>query len=229
MNIFKIISSFTFLLIFCQDAFSQTINFNNLKKEDKHIASFNAGLDHGLVYGASYSYQLKTKIPFLLNIEFSAPSGEDVFDDFKTKVGGQIKFYQIKNFNFSGKFHGIYRKNVNDFVTLQNFGSELSITAGYYKSKWFAASEAGFDKAIVTHFKHSSEYKQIYAAVKDGWYEPSTGGNFNFGILTGWSFKQSDIFLKAGVVATQNFSKPSLPFYAQLGYTAKFGKKNKNK
>lgn len=225
MNIIKLLSSFTFLLIISKETFSQTINFSNLKKEDKHIASINAGLDYGLVYGASYGYQLKSKIPFLLNMEFSAPSGDNLFDDFKTKVGGQMRFYQIKNFNFSGKFHGIYRRNMNDFVTLQNFGTELSTTVGYYKSKWFTAGEVGFDKAIVTRFKHTSEYKQIYPAVKDGWYEPATGGNFNFGLLGGWSFKKSDIFLKSGVIFTQDFSKPLLPFYAQLGYTARFGQK----
>ncbi len=223
MKTIKLLSLFTFLLVLCKETFSQTINFNNLKKEDKHIASLNVGLDYGLVYGVSYSYQLKSKIPFLLNIECSAPSGENVFDDFKTKVGGQIRFYQMENFNLSVKFHGIYRRNMNDFVTLQNFGTELSVAAGYYKSKWFTAGEAGFDKAIVTHFKHSNEYKQVYAAVKDGWYEPATGGNFNLGLMAGYSFKQSDLFLKGGIVTTQNFSKPSLPFYAQVGYTLKIG------
>ena len=32
----------------------------------------------------------------------------------------------------------------------------MGVTAGYYQRKWFVAGEAGFDKAIVTHFKHSA-------------------------------------------------------------------------
>lgn len=226
MNIIKILSALSFSLLFFQDTFSQTLNFNNVEAENNHIAAISAGLDYGLVYGASYGYQLKTKKPIILNAEVSVPSGENVLDDFKTKVGGQMRIYQIKDFHFSSSIHGIYRKNMNDFVTLQNFGTELSVTIGYYKRKWFTAGEAGFDKAIVTRFKHSNEYKQIFPAVQDGWYEPATGGNFNFGLLGGYSFKNNNIFLKGGLRTTQNFSTPSIPFYAQLGFTTKFGKKN---
>ncbi len=81
--------------------------------------------------------------------------------------------------------------------------------------------EVGFDKAIVTHFKPSNVYKQIYPGVQDGWYEPATGGNFNFGLLGGYSFRRSDISLKGGLLTIQSFSKLQLPFYAQLGYTIK--------
>ena len=215
-------------ILFCfqfEQSFSQTLNFNNLKNEDKHVVSVNAGLDYGLVYGAGYGYQVKSKKPIILNVEFSVPSGENLLDDFKTKIGGQIRFYKFRNFHFTAKAQGIFRRNENDYVTFQNFGCELTANIGYYKSKWFTALEFGFDKAIVTHFKHSSEYKQIYPGVQNGWYEPATGGNFNLGLQAGYSFKRSDIFLKGGVVATQNFSTPLLPFYAQLGYTKRLKSK----
>ena len=202
-----------------QQSFSQTLNFNNLKREDKQIVTANAGLDYGLVYGAGYGYQVKSKKPLILSVQLSGPSGENLTDDFKTKIGAQMRFYKIRNFHFTAKAHGIYRKNKNDFVALQNFGAEVSATIGCYKQKWFTAVEVGFDKAIVTHFKHSEDYKQIYPGVQDGWYEPATGGNFNFGVLGGYSFKRSDIFLEGGLVTTQNFSKSQLPFYGRLGYT----------
>jgi len=222
MKIFKIIlSNIVFVCLF-QQSFSQTLNFRNLKKENKHIATLNAGLEYGLVYGLCYGYQIKSKKPVILNVELSIPSGENIFDDYKAKIGGQAKLYQIKNFHLIGKVQGIYRRNQNDYVQLQNFGAELSVTAGYYKRRWFTAVEIGFDQAIVTHFKHSNVYKQIYPGVQDGWYEPATGGNYYLGLQAGYSFKRSDIFLKGGTVSTQNFSKPLLPFYAQLGYTIKF-------
>ena len=215
-------------ILFCfqfEQSFSQTLNFNNLKNEDKHLVSVNAGLDHGLVYGAGYGYQVKSKNPIILNVELSVPSGENVADDFKTKIGAQIRLYKLGNFHFTAKAQGIFRRNENDYVTFQNFGSELSANIGYYKSKWFTAVEFGFDKAIVTHFKHSNEYKQIYPGVQNGWYEPATGGNFNLGLQAGYSFKRSDIFLKGGIVATENFSIPLFPFYAQLGYTKRLKSK----
>lgn len=222
MKHFKIVFIIVLLISISNHSFSQTVNFNNLKTTDRHLVTLHTGLDYGLVFGGGYAYQLKSKKPIFLNIDLSLPSGENTFDDFKTKIGGQMNYYQSKHFHFSAKVQGIFRQNENDYVRLRNFGTEVSGTFGYYKSKWFAAMEIGFDKAIVTHFKHSSIYKQIYPSVQDGWYEPATGGNFNFGLLVGYSFKSSDLFLKAGKVSTQNFSNPTLPFYAQLGYTIRF-------
>jgi hypothetical protein len=225
MKIVKRFSVLAYSLLLCGPVFSQTLNFNSLKAADRHIISLNAGLEHGLIYGIGYAYQLKSKIPLMLNAEFSAPSGNWVFDDYKTKIGGQIRFFKFRNIHVAGKVQGIFRQNTNDYVQLSNFGSEVSATIGYYKRKWFTGVEVGFDKAIVTHFNHSNLYKEIYPGVQDGWYEPATGGNFNFGLLGGYSFNRSDIFLKAGLLTTEDFSKPALPFYTQLGYTIRFKKK----
>lgn len=222
MKFLKTLFTLVAAFFFVEKSYTQNINWKNLKKDDKHIATLFTGLEYGLVFGAGYGYQLKTKKPIILNIEFSTPSGNNLSDDFKTKLGGQVNLYKTKDFYFTAKAQGIFRRNENDFVRLQNFGSEISVTGGYYKRRWFTAIQIGFDKAIVTHFKHSDAYKQIYPDVKDGWYEPATGGNFNFGLLAGYTFKHSDIFLAAGKLTTQNFSNPQLPFYAQLGYIIKF-------
>lgn len=220
-NIKIVIVSILFCCLY-QQSFSQTLNYKNLKKEDRHLVTLHANLEYGLVYGAGYGYQVKSKMPLILNVEFSVPSGDNLLDDFKTKIGGQIQICTLRNFHFIAKAQGIYRKNKNDFVALQNFGAEFAANIGYYKSKWFTALEFGFDKAIVTHFKHSEAYKQIYPGVQNGWYEPATGGNYNLGLQAGYSFKNSDLFIKGGVVTTENFKKPQLPFYAQLGYTYRF-------
>jgi hypothetical protein len=130
------------------------------------------------------------------------------------------KLYQGENIYISAKLYSIFRRYESDFVRLLNFGSDLSVTAGYYKPKWFAAAEAGFDKAIVTHFKHYDSYKIIYPAVKDGWYEPATGGNFYYGALAGYTFKKNGIYLKIGKIISQDFiTKPLIPFSFQFGYT----------
>jgi hypothetical protein len=229
----KTIKTLIFFVILCSGSsqvFSQSVNWASLKSEQKHIANINAGWDYGLVYGLGYSHQLKSKLPILLNLSYSFPSGEKLFDDFKTKIGGQFRLYSISNFQFSVSLHGIYRRYENPLVRLQNFGSEMTGVIGYYKPKWFVAGEVGFDKAIVTHFKHSELFKEtIYANVKDGWYEPATGGNFNYGIQAGYSFKRSDIVLKIGKVLTQDFkTTPLIPYYLQLGYNYKInGRKSK--
>jgi hypothetical protein len=79
-----------------------------------------------------------------------------------------------------------------------------------------------FDKAIVTNFKHSAKYKDIYPGVVDGWYEPATGGIFYYGIQAGYSMTKHDVYLRGGNVLNQDFkTKPFTPFYAEIGYNYK--------
>jgi hypothetical protein len=197
---------------------AQTINWATLK-EEKHIVNANLGLENGVIYGLGYGHHFRTDLfPIVANIEYSIPSGNKVFDDFKTKIGMQISWIELHHFQFSTKFHGVFRRYENELVRLVNFGSDLAGIAGYYRSHWFAAAEVGFDKAIVTNFKHSNVYKDQYPGVVDGWYEPATGGNFYYGLQTGVSFKHKDLYLKAGKIITQDFkTEPLLPYYAQLG------------
>ncbi len=216
-----------FLLPIClsllgKTAYSQTINWASLQGEHRHIVNVHAGFDYAFNYGVAYSYQLHSQMPILLNLDFSKPVGEKILDDFKTKIGGQARLYQINNFQFSASLYGIYRRYENPLARLQNFGSEMSGVVGYYRPKWFVAGEFGFDKANVTRFKHSSMFRENFPAVKDGWYEPATGGNFRYGLQAGYSLKSNDIILKFGQVITQDFkTKPTLPFYGELSYNFK--------
>ncbi len=199
-------------------AISQTLNWAALDSA-KHIMNASFGLDHSVSYGVGYGYKLNTKLPIVLNSNFSLPAGENPFDDFKTKIGGQICLLNQSNFVGSISIFGIYRKYQTQLVRLQNFGSDMKGTFGFYKSKWFTSAEIGFDKAIVTHFKHSNEFKnEIYSDVVDGWYEPATGGNFYYGLQGGYSFKKIDITLNIGKLVSQDFkTSPFLPFYLNLG------------
>ena len=211
------------LTFFTSSVNAQTINWASLKA-NRHIINANLGVEHGVVYGFGYGYQIKTRLfPVVANIEFSAPSGNKTFDDFKTKIGGEIRLIKYQSFQFSARLHGVYRSYENDFTRLQNFGSDFSGIAGIYRPKWFISGQVGFDKAIVTHFEHANAYKDQYPGVVDGWYEPATGGNFYYGLQAGISFRKHDIYLRAGKMLTQDFkTKPLIPFYGQLGYNLKF-------
>jgi hypothetical protein len=207
------------LFCICQKGNSQTVNWNALE-DSKHIITAGIGWDYSVSYSLGYAYQLKTKAPIVLTGNFSIPSGEKLLDDFKTKIGGQVVLLNKSNMKGSITLNGIYRRYKNPLVRLQNFGSELKGTLGYYKPKWFVGGEVGFDRAIVTHFKHSETFKEtIFTDIKDDWYEPSTGGNFQYGIQTGYSFNKSDITLNIGMVTTQDFkTTPLIPYYLMLGY-----------
>lgn len=222
MKFINLLIAFIFI-VSISNTKAQTINWKNIGIDNKHVLNVNCGIEYGLIYGIGYGLKINSKLPILFNVEYSFPSGNKLTDDFKTKIGGKIRLYEVRNFHFSASIQGLFRKYENDFVQLLNFGSDISGAIGYYKSKWFVAAEFGFDKAIVTHFKHSIRYKNLFPMVKDGWYEPATGGNFYYGLQTGVSFKQHDIYFKIGKLISQDFkTTPSIPYYAQLGYNFKF-------
>jgi len=188
----------------------------------KHLVNLNVGFDNASVIGIGYGYHLKTKMPLVLNLEYSMPLGDRTFDDFKTKIGGQLNLVRANSFFAAVKVYGIIRRFENDFARMINFGSEFSTTAGLYKNKWFAAVELGFDKAITTHLKHSNLMKQYNPGVQSGWYIP-TGGNFSCGLQVGYSFKRNDVYAKIGRTLSQDFKTTSIvPYYAQLGWSMKW-------
>jgi hypothetical protein len=210
---------------FCsiQIGISQTLNWYSLE-DSRHILAAGIGWEYSVLYSLGYAYQLNTEVPIVLTSNFSIPSGEKLLGDFKTKIGGQILLLNKANLKGSIALNGIYRRYENPLVRLQNFGSELKGTLGYFRSKWFVAGEVGFDKAIVTQFEHFETFKEtVFSDVKDGWYKPSTGGNFQFGLQTGYSFKKSDLTLNIGMVTTQDLkTSPLIPYYFILGYNHRF-------
>lgn len=210
-------------LFFCIsiNSFSQNLNWRSITKEQKHLVSLNIGLDYGTTIGIAYGYKLNTKLPLVLNTEFSIPFGQEIFDDFKTKIGAQAEIIKIGHFSTTLKANGVFRRYENTMARFLNFGSEFSALAGFYKPKWYAAGELGFDKAITTHVKHSELAQQYYPDIKNGWYVP-TGGNFFYGLQSGFSFKKNDLTLKLGKIIQEDFkTEPTIPFYFQLGFNRK--------
>lgn len=211
---------------------AQSINWDNMRYSQKHLVHFQGGWDYAIVAGAGYSYKLnpelpvlKTRIPMVLQSQFSLPSGKKILDDFKFKTGLQLRLLEIRHFHLSTNFQGIFRQYSNRYVRLSNFGADLSASIGYYRNKWFVAVEAGSDRAIVTHFKHTQTYRAQFPGVENGWYEPVSEGNFYYGIMGGVSLGKHDIYVKAGNLLQLDFkTKPFIPYYASLGYNFHLGK-----
>lgn len=197
---------------------AQTLNWNNLEENDRHVISANFGVAYGATLGAGYSYHVKSRLPLVLHAAFSMPAGENLFDDFTTRIGAQARLVEWKSFCVSAEASGIFRRYETPYVRLLNFGSEFSGVAGYYRHSWFAAAQVGFDKAIVTHFKNSALLQENYPEIQNGWYQPSTGGNFFYGIQAGCSFNRFDVFAKGGKIIQQDFkTAPFIPFYMEAG------------
>lgn len=215
---------FIALILLISTASAQTFNWSRADENSKFMVNAKLGLEYGAIVGLEFGYQINTELfPVIFNIEYSFPSGINLTDDFKTKIGGQIRLFEYHNIHLTGSLHGVFRRYENDFVRLLNFGADASGILGYYRDNWFVAGEFGFDKAIVTHFKHTDIFRSQYDGYKDGWYHPPTGGNYYYGIQTGISFYNNDIYLRAGKNIAQDFkTDPMIPFYGQLGYNLKF-------
>lgn len=220
----KNIISLLLLTLICYFTKAQTVNWGALETKEKHILNANIGAEYGAVFGVGYGYKLNSKLfPMIAGAEFSIPSGQTLLDDFKVKVGMNVRWIKVKDFQFSTRVQGIFRRFENENVVIKNFGLDMAGVIGYYRSRWFVGAEVGFDKAIVSHFEHLEHYKEIYPEVKNGWYEPATGGNFYYGLQGGYSFSKNDIYFKVGNIISQDFkTKPQLPFFAQIGYNYKF-------
>ena len=202
---------------------AQVLNWQNLSREQRHLVHVNAGMEYALVYGAGYSFHPATRRQLLLGLDISLPVGKQVFDDLKVRTGLQLELYKLNNLHLSGQIKAIYRRYENPIVQLDNFGSETGLTLGYYRRRWFVAADGNFDKAIVTHFKHSAAAREDFPGITNGWFVP-TAGNLQYGIQAGFSLKQADITLKAGKIVSQDFKHaPMVPYYAQLGCSWKIG------
>lgn len=201
---------------------AQAINWKSFAENQKHMANLSTSWDYAATLGAGYAYRMETKLPAVLNAQFSLPAGNDLADDFKAKLGFQVRVFQAGNFQGTVSLFGIYRQFQSDLAKFQNFGSEFTGTIGFYKARWFVATEFGFDKAIVTRVKNSDQMRQNYPGVRDGWYVP-TGGNFMFMLQTGYSFKVFDLYVKVGKIIDQNLrSSATVPLTGQLGINVRF-------
>lgn len=219
----RMLSLLVCLLLAKTSGLAQTINWARLQPEEKNLLHAQIGFEYSFAYGLGYARQLKTKMPALLTVEISQPAGENLFDDFKARIGGQVRLVRMNNIQVSVKVQGVFRRYQNDYVRMLNFGSDMSATAGYFGKRWFASGEIGFDKAIVTHFKHSDLLRADFPGIRDGWYKPATGGNLYFGLHTGLSLRKTDIALRVGRVIQQDFkTNPTIPFYCALSVARKF-------
>jgi hypothetical protein len=218
----KILLIITAFLSIINSILSQSVNWRAFGENEKHLTHVQAGWDYGLSYGLGYGYKFNTKMPILANIEYSFPSGQTLFDDFKTKVGGQMEVLKVNGFSTTLKVYCPIRRFENPQARLFNFGAEFTAVAGYYKPKWYVSGEFGFDKAIITHIKHGAVALEENPTLQKGWFIP-TGGNFNYGIQTGFSFMKNDITFKIGKLLNQySRTTPLIPYYTQLGYNRRF-------
>nr|WP_319509355.1 hypothetical protein [uncultured Draconibacterium sp.] len=219
----KIIISLVFLLTLKAGIVNaQDINWNDVENGKKHFVTLSLGEDNSSYYGLTYGYNIgNTKLPLILDAEFSVPFGEDVFDDWNSRIGLQTKLWSHSDLWWSAKASVVTWKFESEVANLLNFGSSLSTLFGYQKSKWGIAAEFTYDRSEITKIKNGIT-KDYYPEITDGWYNTS-GGNFKIGLQANASIKSTNLFLRFGKTYGQDFEhNPTVPFYAKVGISKSF-------
>lgn len=219
----KVYLSLLFIVCSFRFAVGQTYNWGSISDTTKHIASVNLAWEYTAIAGVNYSYKLSVKMPVLLQTGISIPFGKIIMDDFKSNIGLGTKLLNKKSFNSIFTLNAIYKRYRNELVNLNQVGVDIKTINGFYKPKWFVATELGLELGLSTHLKHSAIYKQnIYADVQDGWYKPLSAGILQYGIQTGYSFKQSDLIFGIGFYESISSSVNVLiPYYTSIRYNLK--------
>lgn len=206
------------IIIISNLASAQSNNWSSKKSERKSITYSSFGFDHGATLQIGHGRYIESFKPLLITADFSIPMGNELFDDFKSRVGVQIPIYEINDLILSARLNAIFRRHETKLVRMISFGSEMNMTLGYYKKTWHLASEFGFDKSINTHLKHSSLMQENYPSITDGWFIPS-GGHYYMGFQSGkYISSQIELNLRLGITNAQFDDENSLiPFYTQIG------------
>ena len=196
----------------------QSLNWSTSDTSNSHMVYLNFGMEYGVVTQLGYGYKLKKDWPLWAQVDISRPMGGELFDDFKTRAGFQLKAFSYNNFALVTRIHAIYRVHSNELVGMKSWGSEASVAVGWYGSKWILELEGGFDKAIITQLVHADAYKENYANVKDNWYRPASG-NWSYGFKAGRTVgKNLLLSLEIGATNAQGTDVNALiPAYLKIG------------
>ena len=137
--------------------------------------------------------------------------------DARARLATQTSLLQWRSVHLTGSAAAIVRRTDNINFRAINFGADISGTLGVYRPGWFAAGEFGKDKAVITHLKHSDDYRDnFFPDAKDGWYLDA-GGTYHYGFTAGVVVRGVEIGGRFGWMQTEDFNAMTPPVYASIG------------
>lgn len=217
------ITSICLILITGQFAFAQSFNLANNSNDENQMISASLGYEYSMTTRLAYGQKANTKIPIWILADVAIPMGNKPFDDLKARMGTQVLVKSMKKFALSARTQANYRQYQQNLVGMKSFGAEATAIVGRYTTKWAIEAELGFDKAIITHLKHTKVFKDKYADANDGWYIP-TGGNWHYGINASRVLgKMMQISFNVGLTNAQGDNVDALiPAYMHIALSKSF-------
>lgn len=176
------------------------------------------GLDPALVGTVGYGRVVRVfghRFEFTGDIALAAAHVDT--RDFRARLGAHTSIVRVGSVHLTGSATFITRGTENSVYRALNFGSDFTGTVGYYRHRWFAAGEFGFDKDIITHITHSDWYRDnYYPGARDGWYLDA-GGVFHYGANAGVAIGRVELSARFGWRKTENWKDLPSPVYGSLG------------
>jgi hypothetical protein len=176
------------------------------------------GVDPSVVGAMGYARVLTiAEHPFQFSLDGSVAVGDADVRDFKTRLAVQTSVLSWRSVHLTGSLAFVTRGTENSIYRGFSFGSSATGTLGWYRRRWFAAGELGFDKSIITHVTHSDWYREhFFPDAKDAWYL-DTGGTYNAGVTGGLSLGRTEVVGRFGWARTERMNALLPPMYATLG------------
>jgi hypothetical protein len=109
--------------------------------------------------------------------------------DLRARLGLLATVWQAGAWRVASHGRLIARTTSNVVYDGAAFGADLTVSAGHYRRRWFAAGLVGYDRTIVMHIEHSRWYREnVYDRAVDGWYRGESGilhGGATVGVAVG--------------------------------------------
>ncbi len=146
------------------------------------------------------------------------------FKNSELKSGAIIPVFQYNNFKMVNNLGFSVGSTTNKSFESTKFAISDEIAIGLYKTKWFIAGTAEYEKIFRNHIEHTDFYRiTYYEDARDGWYK-GAGGAFQFGIEGGRTFKQRvDLHGEFKIPVTEKFNAyGGSPAHVNLGIGYRF-------
>jgi hypothetical protein len=190
--------------------------------EARRDVAASVGLDPAALATVAYGERARIgRQTVRVALEGSVAAGNADARDFRLRLNAETVLLRRQSVRATGRLGFVTHGTSNTVHRAFGFGADAGGAVGLYRRHWFAAGEATFDKAIVTHLAHTAAYRANFPDAQDGWYL-ATGGTWRVGGLLGTSIGRSEIVVRAGVPRTQGGEPLLVPAYATLGVGRSF-------
>jgi hypothetical protein len=180
------------------------------------------GLDPAVVA----SIGVARRMPSLGGAQLSAEAGWAVAEvdsrDYRGRIGASGSVVRWRAVRLVGEGTVSVRSTSNSIYRALGFGAASSWTLGVYRPRWFAGTEAGYDKSVATRIVNSEWYRtNFYPDAQDGWYR-NGGGTVHYGVTGGVTVGSAELMARAGLLRTERFNEMMPPMYLNLGVGYRF-------